>query len=78
LQGSCPALRLHCDEAKRAALAWADAVTQLPHTHAPDDIYENLHKHFSEREVVDLTLIISLRNSWNRPAVSFRHLPDAK
>ena len=66
------------DEAERAALAWADAVTHLPDTHAPDDIYENLSKHFSEREVVDLTLIISLMNSWNRLAVSFRHLPDAQ
>ena len=66
------------DEAELAALAWADAVTQLPDSHAPDDVYENLRRHFSDQEVVDLTLIISLMNAWNRLAVSFRHLPDVR
>ncbi len=65
-------------EAERAALAWAEAVTLLPETHAPDDLYEALHAHFSEQQVVDLTLIISLMNAWNRMAVSFRQLPGAR
>ena len=66
------------DERERAALAWAEAVTHLSETHAPDDVYENLKAHFSEKEIVDLTLGIALVNAWNRIAVSFRHLPDER
>lgn len=66
------------DESERAALAWAEAVTHLPATNAPDNLYNNLKKHFSEQQIVDLTLIISLMNAWNRLAVGFRHLPDAR
>lgn len=66
------------NEAERAALAWADAVTLLPDSHASDDVYDNLRQHFSDQEVVDLTLVISLMNAWNRLAVSFRHLPDVR
>lgn len=66
------------DDRERAALAWAEAVTRLPCTNAPDNIYESLKSHYSERQIVDLTLIISLMNAWNRLAVSFRHLPDIR
>lgn len=66
------------DESERAALAWAEAVTYLPETHAPDNVYENLKQHFSEQQIVDVTLIISLMNAWNRLAVGFRYLPDAR
>ena len=63
---------------ERAALAWAEAVTLLPNTSAPDDLYTALGVHFSDQQIVDLTFIISLMNAWNRLAVSFRHLPDAQ
>jgi AhpD family alkylhydroperoxidase len=66
------------EENERAALAWAEAVTLLPDTHAPDDLFLGLKEHFSERQIVDLTLIVSLMNAWNRLAVGFRHLPDAR
>lgn len=66
------------DETERAAFAWAEAVTLLPETNAPDELYENVRAHFDEQQIVDLTLIISLMNAWNRLAVSFRHLPDER
>jgi len=66
------------DDSERAAFNWAESVTLLPNTNAPDDLYDNLKKHFSEEQIVDLTFIISLMNAWNRLAVSFRHLPDAR
>jgi len=66
------------DDSERAALAWAEAVTRLRGTNAPDDIYEGLKSYYSERQIVDLTLIISLMNAWNRLAVAFRHLPDLR
>ncbi len=66
------------DDRERAALAWTEAVTRLPSTNAPDDIYESLKSYYSEEQIVDLTLIISLMNAWNRLAVAFRHLPDKR
>jgi AhpD family alkylhydroperoxidase len=63
---------------ERAALAWAEALTQVSETHAPDALYEALTVHFSEREIVDLTHSIAMTNTWNRIAVGFRHLPEAR
>lgn len=57
---------------ERAALAWTEAVTQLSEYGAPDDLYEELLEHFTEVEVVDLTMTIATINAWNRMAVSFR------
>ncbi|MFZ6045445.1 carboxymuconolactone decarboxylase family protein [Pseudomonas sp. CR3202] len=61
---------------ERAALAWTDSLTRLAETHAPDADYAELKAHFSERERVDLTLVINSINSWNRLAVGFRKVPS--
>lgn len=60
---------------ERAALKWAEAVTLLSESHAPDDIYQEMRKHFDEKSAVDLTMAIIAINSWNRLAVSFRKSP---
>ena len=64
---------------ERAALAWTEALTLISQTHAPDDVFEELRAHFSEREIADLTLAIGAINAWNRFAISFRvevwHVP---
>lgn len=57
---------------ERAALAWTEALTLLPETHAPDHLYEALDRHFSDEEKVKLTLLIATINAWNRIAVGFR------
>ncbi len=61
-------------ERERAALAWTEAVTLISKDHVPDETYAEARKHFSEKELVDLTLAIIAINSWNRLAVSFRTL----
>jgi AhpD family alkylhydroperoxidase len=43
---------------ERAALAWTEALTLLPQTPAPDDVYQALKAQFSEEEQVKLTLLI--------------------
>lgn len=60
------------DARERAALAWAEALTLLEATGAPDADYELLSSSFDERERVELTLIITTINAWNRFAVGFR------
>lgn len=55
---------------ERAALAWTDAVTNIQDGHAPDVVYDEMRAHFSDVEAVNLTLVISTINAWNRIAIS--------
>ena len=56
---------------ERAALAWAEAVTPI-RGDIEDAIYDGLRQHFSEKEIVDLTLAVIVINGWNRLAISMR------
>ena len=60
---------------ERAALEWTEAVTLVSHDHVPDAVWEAVKPHFSDEEIVDLTLLVSAINSWNRFAISFRKMP---
>ncbi len=55
-------------ERERAALLWAEAVTS---SKVPDDIYAEASRHFSDQELLDLTMAVNLINVWNRLNVSF-------
>jgi AhpD family alkylhydroperoxidase len=57
---------------ERAALAWAESVTLIQATGAPDDVYAEVRKQFNDRELADLTLMIAVMNAWNRLAIGFR------
>jgi AhpD family alkylhydroperoxidase len=57
---------------ERAALAWTEALTLISETHAPDDIYEELRRHFNETETTNLTVLIGVINTWNRIAIGNR------
>jgi AhpD family alkylhydroperoxidase len=59
---------------ERAALAWAEAVTELRDRRVPDEIYEQALKDFSEAELTQLTLAVVAINGWNRFNVAF-HTP---
>jgi AhpD family alkylhydroperoxidase len=60
---------------ERAALAWTESLTLIAQTHAPDDVYADLQKHFTEKEIVDLTFVVGAINLWNRLAISMRAVP---
>ena len=64
--------------AEKAALAWAEAITTVAQNGAPEPLYTALFEHFSEPQIVDLTLIIAQMNAWNRMAIGFAHLPDPR
>lgn len=57
---------------ERAALAWAEAVTQLAGHDVPDALYEDVRRQFDDKALVDLTMAIIAINGWNRLAVPFR------
>ena len=65
-------------ERERAALAWTEAVTLIADTHAPDDVYQEVRRHFSDAETVNLTMLIGAINAWNRLAISFRSQPPVR
>ncbi len=60
---------------ERAALAWTEAVTRVAESRVPDALYDDVRKHFSEKEVADLTVAIATINAWNRLAISVRAVP---
>ena len=57
---------------ERAVLGWTEAVTNLAQTRAPDADYEALRAHFTEDQIVKITIAIGTINVWNRLAVGFR------
>jgi AhpD family alkylhydroperoxidase len=60
---------------ERAALEWTESLTLVSGTHVADAVYENVRKYFSEKEIVDLTIVVSTINMWNRISVSMRAVP---
>jgi len=59
-------------ERERAALAWTETLTYVHDKGAPDELYEPLKAHFSDVEISDLTLAVSLMNAFNRLAVGMK------
>jgi AhpD family alkylhydroperoxidase len=60
---------------ERAALAWTDAVTNIQDGHVPDEVYHRVQKHFSEKELADLTLAVAEINAFNRLNIAGRTVP---
>jgi len=59
-------------EKEMAALGWAESLTHISVTHAPDEDYQQLTNYFSEKEISDLTFAISNMNALNRLAIAMR------
>ena len=59
-------------EREKAALAWAESVTHIATTRAPDHVYAEVRRHFSEVDATHLTIAIALMNALNRIAVAMR------
>ncbi|HVN08029.1 MAG TPA: carboxymuconolactone decarboxylase family protein [Patescibacteria group bacterium] len=60
---------------ERAALAWAEAVTNIREGHVPDELFDRTKKLFSDQEISDLTLATATINAWNRLAIAARSVP---
>ena len=60
---------------EKAALAWTETLTRLTETRASDQAYDAVKAEFSDEELVKLTLMINVINSFNRFGVGFRVEP---
>jgi AhpD family alkylhydroperoxidase len=57
---------------ERAALAWTEAVTNIREGHVSDEVYEQVRKFFTEKELADLTFAVAAINGWNRLNIAAR------
>lgn len=60
---------------ERAALAWAESMTNLKDGDVPDSVYEPLSQQFSIKEIADLSFAVAEINAWNRLMVCSRTPP---
>jgi AhpD family alkylhydroperoxidase len=63
---------------EKSALEWAEVLTRVESTHAPDAAYEPLARHYDEKEAANITYAIALMNAWNRIAIAFRKGPEPR
>jgi AhpD family alkylhydroperoxidase len=61
-------------EAQRAALAYADAMTQA--AAVPDAVHAELVRHFSERQIVELAVLVGTYNMHTRVFAALRIDPE--
>ncbi|HET7619750.1 MAG TPA: carboxymuconolactone decarboxylase family protein [Vicinamibacterales bacterium] len=62
---------------ERAALEWTEALTLISENDVPDDLYARVREHFTEEELVNLSMAIVTINGWNRLAIPFRSVPGS-
>ncbi len=66
------------NERERAALLWTESLTLVAENHVPDEIYNEVSKHFTDQELALLTSTVVAINSWNRISVALRWTPEIK
>jgi AhpD family alkylhydroperoxidase len=57
---------------ERAALAWTEAVTEISKGGVSDELFALAREHFTEKELVDLTMVVVTINGWNRLSITFQ------
>ncbi len=69
----CVSAWRECDfysEAEKVALELTEHVTLIPTKRVPDELYNRVRQFYSEKDYVDLVIIINQINSWNRLSIS--------
>jgi AhpD family alkylhydroperoxidase len=62
------------NDAERAALGLAEAVTRLGEAGVPDEVWNEAARHYDERALAALVLHIAVVNVWNRLNVATRQV----
>jgi AhpD family alkylhydroperoxidase len=62
---------------ERAALALCEAMTTLPTSNVPDDVYQEAAQQFEPKELAQLIWSITIINAWNRIAITTRMVPGS-
>ena len=56
---------------ERAALEWTEALTLVSDGGVPDEVFDAVRGHFSDQEMVDLSMAVVAINGWNRISIVF-------
>lgn len=62
--------------AEKAALQWTESLTLLASQKVSDQAFTELNKHFTQQQIIDLSITIATINSWNRIAAGFNFAPN--
>ncbi len=62
---------------EQAALLWSEVLTRLSASAVSDEVFARVRAHFTEAEMLELTLALVAINGWNRLNVGFRIQPGA-
>lgn len=65
-------------EAEKVALELTEHVTMISNKRVPDELYNRLREHYSEKEYVDLVILINQINCWNRLSISVGKIATLK
>ncbi|PSO61960.1 MAG: carboxymuconolactone decarboxylase [Cyanobacteria bacterium QH_2_48_84] len=60
---------------ERSVLALTEAVTLISENQVSDDIYKEVNRYFTPKEIAQIVMAIVTINSWNRIAVTTRMVP---
>lgn len=61
---------------ERAVLALTESVTVISKDHVPDEVYDEVARHFDAKQVGELIMAIITINAWNRIAISTKMMPE--
>ncbi len=62
---------------ERVVLELTEAVTRIASNGVPDELYQRVREHYSEKQYVDLVILINTINSWNRLSISMNSVPGS-
>jgi AhpD family alkylhydroperoxidase len=57
-------------DAEKVALEMTEHITLIPTMRLPDELYNRVREHYSEKEFADFVILINQINSWNRISIS--------
>lgn len=57
-------------------LALTESVTVITKEHVPDEVYDEVARHFDAKQVGELIMAIITINAWNRIAISTKMMPE--
>lgn len=63
---------------ERAALLWTETLTRIPDAGVSDAVYAEVREQFDEKQLADLTWLVSSINAWNRLNIAFRNVPGSQ
>jgi len=65
-------------DSEKVALELTEHVTLIPNKGVPEALYDRIRNHFSEKEYVNLVVLINQINSWNRISIAMGNKATAE